>query len=393
MFKRVCKYLLISVIEGILNIQKGERAFNKDYNPRDIQNILIYASMGIGDFLLFTPSMKAIREAFPKANITLLLNNRSDFREIIKGSKLIDETVSFSRNESFIKKILFLKEMRNSRFNLLINAFWTDDIYLALISIVCNIPFRAGYCSSDEWKSKYEFLYNIKINFGSEHEIDRGLRFIHALGIRESYIEKNPIIHIEEKDELFAQNFIIDNNLNGRDLLIGINPGAALHQKWKIWDIEKFSELCERLVKFYKVKIIIFGSKEEAKLAEYIKEKVQQNIIIATGKTSIKEAAALIKRCNLFVCNDSGLMHVSAAVNTTVIAIYGPTDPGRTAPFGDNHVLVRKDLPCSPCFKPGNSTIAENCPNEYECLKSITPDEVFKIIGQKIEQIKGINHK
>ena len=388
MIKKAFKYLLKSITKVILYLQKIN-GFNKDYNRAKIQNILIYASMGIGDMLLFTPAMKLIRRYFSCANITVLLNRDKSYVELLKESGLINKIILFERGCSFSKKIQFLKEMRKNHFDLLINGFWTDDIYLVLISIVCNIPFRAGYCSSDEWKSKYDFLYNIKIKFGNEHEIDRGLRFIYALSIKESYIEKNPILHIGEKDELFAQRFFIENNLNGTDLIIGTHPGAATHQKWKRWDIEKFSELSDRLIKYHDAKIIIFGSKEEATLAEYIKERVKWNIIIATGKTTIKEAAALIKKCNLFVCNDSGLMHVSATVNTPVIAIYGPTDPCRTAPYGDSHVVVRKNLPCSPCFMPGNSAMAENCPNGYECLKSITADEVFNIIGKKMEQVKA----
>jgi heptosyltransferase II len=381
------KYILIKIIKTFLFVQKITH-IGRRYKHSTMQNILIYVSMGIGDLILFTPTIKAVRKAYPLARIVLWVNNQKKLKEVIKGSELVDEIIFFSRRHSFFKKMRFIKGILKKRFDLLINGFWTDDIYLVLISIAGNIPLKAGYCESNEWKSKYDFLYNIKIKFGNEHEIDRGLRFAYALGINKSDIEKKPILCVGKNGELFAQRFLKENNLTGSDLIIGIHPGAAFHQKWKRWGIENYAELSERLTEHYKAKIIIFGTKEEIKLAEYIKERLKHNAIIAVGKTTtIKEAAALIRRCNVFVCNDSGLMHVSAAVNTSVIAIYGPTDPHRTAPFGDGHIIIKKDLPCSPCFKPGISEKAENCPNGYECLTTITANEVFNVIGKKIEQL------
>jgi len=395
MIKKFFKSLLICVAKIILHLRTITRV-DKNYQQKEINNILIYASMGIGDVILFTPTMNAIRKFFSKANITLLTNRNDSWIELLKNSKLVNKIILFERGFNPFKKIQLLKEIRKNNIDLLINGFWTDDFYLIIISVVCNIPFRAGYCRSDNWKSKYDFLYNIKINFGNEHEIDRGLKFIHALGIKESYINKKPLINIDEKDELFSQRVIKNNNLDEMDLIIGIHPGASLHQKWKRWDVDNFSKLSEMLIRNYDAKIIVFGSIDEIPLAESIKKYVNNNnnnnnnIIDVTGKTSIKEAAALIKRCNLFVCNDSGLMHISAAVETPVIAIYGPTDPRRTAPYGESHIIVRKDLPCSPCFKPGNSTIAENCPHGYACLKTIMVDEVFMIISNKISQLGKI---
>ena len=294
--------------------------------------------------------------------------------------------------KSFLRKIPDLKKLRDSHFDLFINSFLTDDFNLVLINIASNIPFRAGYCNSDKGKGDYNFLYNIKVEFANEHEIDRALRFIPALGIEKKYIEKTPILQIEEKDMFFMQRFFEENNLNGIGIVIGMQPGTASHQKWKRWGIENFAELSKMLVELHNAKIIILGSAEEVDMAEYIKGKVDRNIIIVTGKTTIKESAAIIKNCDFIICNDSALMHISGAVNTPVITIYGPTDPCKTSLLNDNHTIVRKNLPCSPCFRSDafSDTVVQNCPHNYECLRSISIKEVFEVVDKKIKQLKNI---
>ncbi|MFX0137374.1 MAG: lipopolysaccharide heptosyltransferase II [Candidatus Hodarchaeota archaeon] len=393
MVKNLSKHLLKSIIKIILEIQKIRRTLlhkiKNDCNSQKIKNILIYLSMGIGDIILFTPTLKIIKETFPHAQIALMTNMQSSYINIFQGSGLIDEIIYFSRKSNILKKIRFIKKMRDKHFDLLINGFWTDDIYLALICVLCNIPCRAGYCSNDKWHGSYDFIYNIKVEMGeNEHEIDRGLRLAYALGAFEPSIEKKPAIFLEEKDELFAKEFFIENRLEKNDLIIGIQPGTATHQKWKRWALEKYSELSSRLIKSHKAKIVIFGSRDELTLAENLKGMTKYEVVDSIGKTTIKEAAALIKRCNLFICNDSGLMHISAAVDTPVIAIYGPTDYRRTAPFGDIHTIIRKNISCSPCFKPSKSEVAENCPYDYKCLDSVSVDEVFDVVSKKIRQLK-----
>ena len=102
---------------------------------------------------------------------------------------------------------------------------------------------------------------------------------------------------------------------------------------------------------------------------------------VAAGKTTIKQVAALIERCDMLVSNDSGLMHVAVAVGTPVVAIYGPTDINRTAPLGPQNAVIRHELPCSPCFKLESDAQVHACPH-HDCLMTITPDEVYQIINR-----------
>jgi heptosyltransferase-2 len=98
-------------------------------------------------------------------------------------------------------------------------------------------------------------------------------------------------------------------------------------------------------------------------------------VLVAAGRTTVKQVAALIERCAVLVCNDSGLMHTAVAVNTPVVAIYGPTDIRRTQPLGAQHTVIRHALPCSPCFRLEGDDAVKACPH-HDCLMTIAPDEV-----------------
>ena len=111
----------------------------------------------------------------------------------------------------------------------------------------------------------------------------------------------------------------------------------------------------------------------------------KQKVINISGKTTIKQAAAIINMLDVLVCNDSGLMHVAVAVDTPVIALYGPTDYTRTAPLGKKHTIIRKKYDCSPCFKMEGRDTVLNCPFNYQCMNDIIVKEVLKAVKGKLE--------
>jgi ADP-heptose:LPS heptosyltransferase len=117
--------------------------------------------------------------------------------------------------------------------------------------------------------------------------------------------------------------------------------------------------------------VLLFGKEEEGPIAKEILQNLENGGIDLTGKTRLLQLAALLERCRLLVTNDTGTMHIAPAVGTSVVALFGSTDPSVTGPWGDGHVVVRKDVPCSPCLK-------RVCPTDHQCMKLITVDEVLK---------------
>jgi len=198
------------------------------------------------------------------------------------------------------------------------------------------------------------------------HEAQTKLALIRILGcdIKDEKLE----VWFDESDTRKVNEFLKDNGVLDSDLLIGINPGG--YRPSRRWDWEKFAQACEILVKKYKAKIIITGSKLEINLAKRIENKMAAKPIDSTGELSLTQLSALISRCNLYISNDSGPMHIANALKTPLVAIIG-AGMRKIYPYQkDNCVIVKKEVECSPCYK-------FRC-KDMRCLNIITVDEVIR---------------
>ncbi|MEK7293576.1 MAG: HAD-IIIA family hydrolase, partial [Nitrospirota bacterium] len=156
----------------------------------------------------------------------------------------------------------------------------------------------------------------------------------------------------------------------GAELLIGLNPGST-YGGAKRWLPERFAETADRLAGQSGAKVLIVGARGEETLARAIAEKIQARTVVLSGQTSVRELMAAVKRCAVFVTNDTGPMHIAAAFGVPVVAVFGPTDWRTTAPFGTGHALVRQPVDCSPC-------LLRECPIDHRCMTRVTVDEVYQ---------------
>jgi ADP-heptose:LPS heptosyltransferase len=279
-----------------------------------------------------------------------------------------------------------VKQIRDEKFDLLVSNF--HGATFRSVTLFSNIPYRAGHCTSPGWKNPSDFLYNIKVRMEEcEHEVDRDLRLAKAIGIKDT--DDSPMFHVSKKDRVSANNFLQQNDIRDGDLTVGIQIGTWHVQEWKRWDITKLALVCDRLIEDYGARVIVLGAPQHLKELETLLGSIKHEIVIALGKTTIKQSAAIVERCDFTICNDSGLMHITAAMGTPVIAIYGPTDYHRTSPcrYGELHIVIRKELECSPCFRmAGDEDNVISCPHR-NCLESITVEDVLiavkKVLAQK----------
>ena len=163
-----------------------------------------------------------------------------------------------------------------------------------------------------------------------------------------------------------------------------MNPGAT-YGLAKCWYPDRFRELGMRLSQKWKAAILLFGNENEKTVAKEIASSLGGEGVDFTGKTDLLQLAALLERCQLLVTNDTGTMHVATAVGTPVVALFGSTDRVTTGPWGDGHVVVKKDVPCSPCLK-------RVCPTDHRCMKLITVEEVERVIDQKLVELSKLNN-
>jgi heptosyltransferase-2 len=190
----------------------------------------------------------------------------------------------------------------------------------------------------------------------------------------------SPRLFLREEERGWAQKRLEELGLLDGRPLIGINPGAA-YGLAKCWHPDRFAELGRRLSEKWKATALIFGREEERGMADKILKNLGGGGVDFTGKTRLLQLAALLERCRLLVTNDTGTMHVASAVGTPVVAIFGSTDPVATGPWGDGHVVVKKEVSCSPCFK-------RVCPTDHRCMELITVDEVEEIVDNKLKELK-----
>jgi len=167
-----------------------------------------------------------------------------------------------------------------------------------------------------------------------------------------------------------------DLGLDQSDYVIGFGPGASFGSA-KQWPPDRFSKLGDRIIQKYGSRIIVFGGEEDRNGAEAIVDGMKEKALSLAGKTSLKSLGAMMEKCSLYITNDSGPMHIAAAVGIPIIAIFGSTDPSETHPLSDSYCIMQKDTDCAPCWK-------RECPDDHRCMDSISVEDVMDQVNKFI---------
>ncbi len=325
------------------------------------KKILVRSTNWIGDAIMTTPAVRSIRENFPEAHITMLAYPW--VADVFRASPHVDEIFIYDPNgiHKGLKGLWRLvSELKAQNFDcsiLLQNAFKA-----AFLVWLARIPIRAGYRRDGR-----SFLLRPGIKIRPEvrrmHQVHYYQYLLQDLGLRcgpdELFLEHSP------ENNRWAREF--KEKLEGK-ALVGINPGAAFGPA-KCWPAERYGELCKVLHAELGVHAVVFGTKADAATIATIVSHGPQFITGLAGQTSLGQAMALIGQCDAFVTNDSGLMHVGAAVQTPLVAIFGSTDNVATGPYSQKAVVVKKELDCQPCLK-------RECKSDFRCMINITVEDV-----------------
>jgi len=180
------------------------------------------------------------------------------------------------------------------------------------------------------------------------------------------------------QDDAYADELLKEQWLSGSEKLVGINVSASVRWGTKQWPLRHMAALCTELAR-KKMRILLTGTESDAAAAEVLLAAVRQaKPINACGKTSVNQLACLIKRCSVFISADSAPLHIAAAMKTPFVALFGPTDPRRHLAPAKNYAMIRKGLPCSPCYEP-------SC-KHTTCMESITPEEVLAAVERLLKE-------
>lgn len=340
------------------------------YKPLNIRNILIRAVNWIGDAVMSTPALAAVRQTFPNARITLLANPL--VAQLFLTHPYVDRVIVFERtgrHRGLLGRLRLAQELRQKQFDLAL--ILPNSFDAALVPFLANIPHRFGK-ASDGRSLLLTRRYQMPRLTEPAHEVQYYRHLLASFGI--SGAEEQPLLVTLQEEDQAATALLAAHGIASGDLLLGINAGATFGSA-KRWYPERFAEVARRLAEQWGARIILFGGPDEVAIVAEIEARLGGRCLNVAGKTTVRQLMALIKRCNFFITNDSGPMHIAAAFGVPLVAVFGPTDHAGTAPSSHKAVIVRHQVACAPCK-------LRVCPTDHCCMTSITVEEVLQAAHQ-----------
>lgn len=335
-------------------------------SPETINKILVRSANWVGDTVMMLPSLVALRKAFPHAQVTVLANPW--VIPLLKNHPAVDRTLILDKGRGWLSackelaRIIF--QLRAERFDLAV--LFQNALEAAFLASLGRVRYRVGYDTDGRGlflTHKVERDRAILL----AHQVEYFLGLIEAMGWE---VEgREPIVYLNDEDARSATTMLCSEGINDDRLVVGLNPGAT-YGSAKTWPADRFAVIGDWASERWDAKVVLFGSFSDRDIAAQVSRLMRSHPINLSGETTLGEAMALIKRCNCFVTNDSGLMHIAAAFGTPLLAVFGPTDQLQTGPIGKNARIVRHSFECTPCLK-------EVCPLDHRCMLSIEPEEVW----------------
>ena len=334
----------------------------------DVQRLLIVKPSSLGDVVHALPTLSALRRRFPSARLSWLV--KREWAEVLEGQPDLDDVLAVDL--SVKGWAAAIRAVREGRFDLVVDL--QGLLRSAVLGWASGSPARVGFANGREG-SPWFYSHRVPVPDASMHAVDRYLLIARFLGAESAGPEhasfclpRDPVTDARVDALLAAAG------VRAGTRLVALNPSA----RWttKRWPAESFAAVGDWLQLHAGARVAVVGSGKERSAGNDVIRLMQTTPLDLVGKTTMKELIALLRRLRVFITNDSGPMHLAAAVGTPVIALFGPTDPGRTGPYGDGHRVLRSGVPCSPCF-------SRHCANavEMECLTSIQPQQVIESVA------------
>lgn len=349
-------------------------------------NILIVKTSAIGDVIHTLPALWSLRTHYPQAHITWLVEEAA--ADLLTDHPALDHVLVASRKtwladlqagrlfralRGFVE---FVRILRDTRYDLVIDfqGLIKSAVWVFLAKGIRKVGFGRGMEHAEHsYLVLNERVPAVEMN---QHAIDRSLLLLKGIGIPAAGIRYELPHSITHESQ--AASLLRALGIDKQDRVVAINPMA----RWptKLWEPTSFAILADRLER-EGIRVVFTGGPQDRSSIDEICRLMTGQIRRLDGKTDLKTLAAIYRRTQVLITTDSGPMHLAAAVGTSVVALFGPTAPWRTGPYGQNHVVLRAGIHCSPCFK------KECLTTEYEkhaCMKRISVDEVARAVLEQL---------
>ncbi|MBQ27468.1 MAG: lipopolysaccharide heptosyltransferase II [Nitrospiraceae bacterium] len=335
------------------------------------ERILLIKPSSLGDIIHALPTLAAIRRTFPAACISWLV--KKEWAPILYRHPMLDDIIEgeFSATKLFA----LVASLRARRFDVVVDL--QGLLRTGVLSLLSGAPVRIGFADAREGSS---FFYTQRIcgSMRKMHAVDRYLRLASALGAKERQPEF--VLPDSPDEEGRRQALYTKVGLDGASKLIGIAPAA----RWvtKRWVAESFAAVADQLQHEGRNRVVFIGAANEKSEIARVKQAMKTKAADLTGLTTLGDLPAVVRRLCLLITNDSGPMHVAAAVGTPVVAVFGPTSQACTGPYGDGHAVLTSPVECRPCFR----RYCHNS-NTNECLRKVSVRDVV-LAAQRMLQLR-----
>ena len=338
--------------------------------PRAVSRILVIRTAYVGDVVMALPLLKPLRQRFPQAQISFL--TAASAAPLLDHNPDVDEVITYDPfwfYPSSPRRAYFdyRRRMRDRTFDLVIETRGDIREILMLmwpLKARCRVSYGAG---GGGWLLTHVAPYD-----GPRHRVEYHLNLARYLGASVSKVEWGLCLTDQERRR--AAEFLAEVRL--AKPFVCVHPGGRA--PLKRWSGERWAELCDRIRADLRMPVALLGTNEECDLVARISSQMKREAVMLAGRLSLRELAAVLGEAALMVCHDSAPMHLAAAMNTPTVAIFGPSKSPETGPFGNQHAVVEKAVPC-------RVTCDENrCRNRdfHVCMRGITPDDVWRAVRE-----------
>ena len=327
-----------------------------------IKNILVFSFSFIGDATLSTAVIAPLRRHFPDAQISFLVGPRAF--QLLAGDPGIDHVLVYDNrgnHAGWKGKCRLVGSLRSRRFDLVINL--RDSLW-------------SRFVGGAHW--------GMARRSSEIHAADRYLEVLRWHGV--DTVGAQPQLQFTDQEIVDRDKFLSENNIERNRPIVAIHPGG--NWRYKLWQPTNFARIADLLYDRWNAQIMLFAGPDESSLQAQVAESLTLDPVVVKNR-SLRQVAALIEACDVYLGNDTGPMHIAAAVGASVVAVFGSTNHYRSGPYGEEHIVVRSDLdlgcnPCHPGKNPGGCG-AESC----ALVDAVTVQQVFQQLTNSMSSVWG----
>ena len=350
------------------------------------KQILVLRFRFIGDTILTIPFLRNLRRAEPEAHITWMIAPGD--AEIVRGIPYVDELLVWDPakgnpagpHRSLGGKFNFVRGLRRRHFD---QAYVLKrSLASAVLARLSGAPRRVGFDTEHRGA-----LLTTKVPYRHDrHEVQNFLDVLRADGmaVTDDHLE----VWLDDTDRAFATDFLTKHGVQPGEKMVGLHPFAA--NKPRAWHEDDFAAVANAVQTKYGARILIFGGPGDRDLAAKLQRAISPAPVMAVGETTVRQSMALVARCALLVCNDSGVMHVGAALNIPLVALFGPQSPKKFGPWSQNCRVIYHKFPCSPCRQKFFTQCEPSARGKPACMEAITVSEVLAAVDSFAPELRPV---